>query len=230
MSNSLSNFTSSYSSVLVKDLRSDLIGDVLWRFFSQKLVVKWISSSVYFYIIQVVRVDCRKTNSAIVHLSCEDFITVEVVTEDTSVWVSIIERVSSSDINKISKKGMHGVVLFLDIIQVFSIFVNSIRAKNVLKQKERVIIWIFDWRGIIENSNIAVNHFIISYEHKGRNVDRSLLILNFVWGLFWKISEMLIDLVNEFIMINVTSSNYNDVISEIVSGVEVSDYISWDTL
>jgi hypothetical protein len=72
-----------------------------------------------------VRVDSWKTNTAIVHLTGEDLIAEEVVSEQATVTVSKVVGFSHGNIGEITKKCVHAVVLLLDIVQVFCVFVNS---------------------------------------------------------------------------------------------------------
>jgi hypothetical protein len=50
-----------------------------------------------------VRVDSWKTNTAVVHLTSEDFVTEEVVSEETTITVSKVMGFSHSNIGKITK-------------------------------------------------------------------------------------------------------------------------------
>ena len=126
MSNSFSYFTSRHSSAQVKDLLSDLVGDLISGLSGQEGVVKVVSASVYLHIVQVVGVDGGQADAAVVHLSGEDFIAEEVVTENAAVRVSVVLGVGSGDIDEVAQEGVHGVVLLLDIIQVLSVLVDSV--------------------------------------------------------------------------------------------------------
>ena len=103
VSNSLGDFASSDSSVQVQDLRSNFLDNVWWCFSSEESVVQWVSASVDFYIIQVVRVDGWETHTTVVHVSCEHFITVEVVTPNTWIRVGVVKWFLSGDIRKITQ-------------------------------------------------------------------------------------------------------------------------------
>ena len=97
-------------------------------------VVKVISSSDNLNIVKVVRVDSWKADTAVVHLSCEDFITKEVVSKDTTVRVGMIVRVCPSHIWKITDQRVHRVVLLMNIVKVTGVIINSIGSKDVFEQ------------------------------------------------------------------------------------------------
>ena len=44
------------------------------------------------------------------------------------------------------------------------VFVNSVFSKHILKKEERVVVLMFNAWCIIEHSNIAVDHLIVSDE------------------------------------------------------------------
>ncbi len=54
---------------------------MFWCLVVQKIIVNKVSSSDYFNIINVVRVNSWKTNTAIVHLSCKYFISKEIISK-----------------------------------------------------------------------------------------------------------------------------------------------------
>ena len=85
-----------------------------------------VAASNYLNIIQVVRIDSWKTNTTVVHLTSENFISEEVVSPETSITVSEVVRFGHSNIRKISKKSVHAIVLLLYIVKVFSVLINSV--------------------------------------------------------------------------------------------------------
>jgi len=105
-------------------------------------------------LVQVVSVDGGETDTAVVHLTGENFITKEVVTEDTRVRVSEVVGVSHSDIRKITKESVHRVILLFHVIEVLSMLIDTVRAEHVFKEEECVVVLVFDTRGIVEDSNI----------------------------------------------------------------------------
>ena len=136
MSNSLSDLTSWKSSTELEHVCSNFSVDSLWALSGQKLVVEVVSASDALNVVEVVRVNGRKANSTVVHLSSEHFVSEEVVTEKTSIRVSEVMGISSGDIREITKECVHRVVLLVAIIQMLSMLVDSVRAEHVLQQEE----------------------------------------------------------------------------------------------
>jgi len=101
--NSLGDLTSWKSTTKLQHVGSNISIDGCWSLSIKKGVVKMVSSTDNLNIIDVMTVDSWQANTAVVHLSGEDFVTEEVVSENTTVRVSEIVRVSSSDIWKVSK-------------------------------------------------------------------------------------------------------------------------------
>ena len=152
--NSSSNFSSWNSSSHLEHVLSDLLVDILWCLSSEKGVVHGVSSSDDLDVIKVMGPDGWEADTAIVHLSGEDFVSEEVVTEKTTVRVSHIVSISSGNINQVSEKSVHGVVLLVDIIEMFSVLVDSVSTEHVLHELESEVILVFDSWSIIEDTNV----------------------------------------------------------------------------
>jgi hypothetical protein len=113
-----------------------------------------------------------------------------------------------------------------------SVFVNAVITEHILEEEEWVIVGILDWRSVVEDSNIAVNHLIITNEEQGGDIDGSLFA-NYLfssWGLFGKALESTRNLTHEFIVVNIACTDNNNVVSEVVSGMEVTNVISREWL
>jgi hypothetical protein len=132
------------------------------------------------------------------------------------VWIS------SGYIRKVSKKCVHWVVLFMDIIQVFCILIDSIRSKHIFKEQEWIIILMLNWWCIIENCYIWIIHFIISNHEKSWNVNGSVSIQGWNISVFWKGSEMLLNLINNLVVIDISSCNNYNIVSVVVCSVVLS--------
>lgn len=123
-----------------------------------------VSSTNNFDIIEVVTINGGEASSAIVHLSGENFITEEVVSKDTRVRVWEIVGFGHGNIREITEESMHGVVLLLHIVKMFSMLVNSVATKHVFEEHECVVVFVFDTGGIVENRHVRVVHFVITDE------------------------------------------------------------------
>lgn len=215
---SLGNFAARNSAVEVEDLLTNLLNDFRRVFAGHKLVVKLVAAAVDLNVVKEVRVYGGKANTAVVHLASENFVTEEVVSEDTAVGVGEVERLSQGNVGKITEHSVHRVVLLLNIVEMAGMLINAIITEHVLEKKEAVVISILDGRSIVENTNVTVNHLIISNEEEGGNVDRSFLALDLsTVSLLGKAVESLGDLANEFVVVDVSSTNNNKVVTEVMS-------------
>jgi hypothetical protein len=135
-------------------------------------MIEFISCSVYLNICQlvsefkdytyIVSIDSVQSHPTIVHLSGEDFITKEVVSKKAAILIWRVDAIMSCHIWKISNHSMEGIILFFNIIKMFSMPIDSILTENSLKKKETVIIFVLPRRSIVKHTNIAIYHFIIS--------------------------------------------------------------------
>ena len=90
VSYSLCDLTSWESTTECEHVLSNLSIERFWRLSVEKCVVKVIATPNNLNIIDVVTIDGRQADTAIVHLTSENFITEEVVTEDSAVRVGKI--------------------------------------------------------------------------------------------------------------------------------------------
>jgi len=181
--NSSSNLTSWKSSSHLEHVLSDLLVNIFWSFGSEKVVVHGVSSSDDLNIIKIMSPDGWKADTAIVHLSGENFISEEVVTEKTTVRVSHVVSISSGDIRQVSEKSMHGVVLLMDIIEMFGMLVNSVASEHVLHEGESEVVLVFDSWGVIEDTDVRVDHLIISHHEKSWDINWLLGVFGWDGGL-----------------------------------------------
>jgi len=142
--NSLSNFRSGDSASGLDHLLSDLSVDLVVRLEVHHLVVEVVSATDDLNIVHEVSVDGRETHSAVVHLTGEDLVSHEVVSEKTTVGVGQEVRVGDSDINEVGEKSMLGMVLLLSVIEVLGVFVNSVSSEDVLVESEGIVVFIID--------------------------------------------------------------------------------------
>jgi len=165
------------SSSKLEHVLSNLLVDFFWSFSSEKLVVHGVSSSDDLNIVKIMGPGGWEADTAIVHLSGEDFISEEVVTEETTVRVGHVVGISSGNVWQVTEKSVHGVVLFVDIIEMFSVLINSVSTEHVLHEGESEEILVSDAWSIIEDTNVRVDHLIISDHEKSWDVDWSLGVL-----------------------------------------------------
>jgi len=107
VSNALSDLTARNAAANGEDLVTDLCGNFSWSLTCDKFVVKLVTATEDLDVVEEVGVDGRKADTAVVHLSGEDLVTEEVVSEDTAIRVGVIEGLSDGNIGEISKKCVH---------------------------------------------------------------------------------------------------------------------------
>jgi len=74
----------------------------------------------------------------------------------------------------------------MNIVQMTSILINPILAEYVLKEEEGIVVLILNSWSIVENTNIGVNHLIVTDEEDGWNVNSLLGIGSWDASLGWK--------------------------------------------
>lgn len=228
--NSLGNLASWDSSAESEHVLTNFGVDGFWRLGGQELVVEVVSASDDLNIVQVVGVDGWEANTAVVHLSGEDLVTEEVVSENTAVGVGHVVGVSSGDIWEGTEKSVHGVVLLVDIVEVLSMLVDSVSAEHVLEEQEAVVVLILDAWGIVEDTNVGVDHLVISDHQKSWDVNWLLGVQSWDVGGLWKGGEGVLDGIDDLVVRNVTSSNNDDVVTVVVGGVVVSEVVGSKSL
>ena len=67
---------------------------------------------------EVVTVAGGEAGTAVVNLTGEDFVTEEVVTEDSTVVIGEVVGISHGHIGKITEESVHRVVLLFDIVEM----------------------------------------------------------------------------------------------------------------
>lgn len=165
------NFASVDTATDVQELGTDFLVDSLVWLFCKKWVPKVVTATNNLNVINVMTIDSGQASTAVVHLASENLISEEVVTEDSAVTVCEVVGISQSNIGKVSQESVHAVVLLLDVVQVFSVLIDSVWAENVFQQKESVVVLVFDWWSIVHNSNVGVIHFIITNKEQWRSVN-----------------------------------------------------------
>lgn len=212
---SLSNLRSGDSASSLDHLLSNFSVDLVVRLEVHQLIVEVVSATDDFNVVHVVGVDGGEADTTVVHLTGEDLVTHEVVSEETTVGVGLEVRVRDSDINELAKKGVLGVVLLLDVVDVLGVLVDSVRAEDVLEESEGVVVLIVHRGGIVEHSDVGVVHLIVSHEEERRSED-AVLIRGLESGGLLHGTESLVAAINESLVINTTSAYDDHVVSEVV--------------
>ena len=74
-------------SVQIQKLLTNLLHEFWAWLQSEELVVESIATSHNLDVVDVMTVDCGQSNATVIHLSSENLITVEPITENTAVTV-----------------------------------------------------------------------------------------------------------------------------------------------
>lgn len=102
--------------------------------------------------------------------------------------------------------------------------------KDVLEEEEAVVVGVSEsWR-VVEDSNIRVNHFVVTDEKERRSIDCSLAVGLFYVSSLCDSSKVLVDSIHKGIVVDGSSSNNDEVVTEIVGGLEVGEVIRCEAL
>lgn len=189
-----------------------------------------VSATEHLDLVQVVRVDGGEADTAVVHLSSEDLVAEEIVTKHAVVRASKVVRIGSSDVGEVTEESVHRVVLLVDIVKVLSVLVHSVGTEHMLQEEEAVVVLILHRGSVVEDTNVGVNHLVISDEEDGRSVVRLLGVLGGDIASLGKGGEGLLNLLDDLGVVHITSGNDDDVVTEVVGGVELSEVISGNLL
>lgn len=170
------NLRTGQSSAEGEHLGANLLVDTVRLLNLHKVVVEEVAATNDLDIVDEVRVDGGEADAAVVHLAGEDLITEEVVAEETRVGVGVVLAVSDGDIDQVTEKGVHGVILLLDIIQVLGVLVNSVGTEDVLEEEEAVVVLVLDRGSVVEHANIAIVHLVVTDHQHARIVDVLLTV------------------------------------------------------
>lgn len=220
---SLGDFASGDSSSELEDLFSDSEVDLLWLVLVQQVVVHLVSGSDDLGFLEVVGLDGHWADSGVVHVSGEDLVSEEVVAPETAVRVSEVVGIVSGDINELSEDGVEGVVLLLSVVQVAGVLVDSVVAVDFLEELEGPVVSVVVAWGIVEHSDVGVVHLVVSHHLEGWGVDGLLRVVSSLLGTLLEGSELLLDLLDDGLVVNITSGDDDDVVSNVVSSSILSD-------
>ena len=230
VSNTSSDLTSVNSSVEEQELGTNFLVALFGALGKHELVVEGIAATDNLNIVKIVRVDGGEADTAVVHLTGEDLVTVEEVAEDAAVTVSVVVAVGHSDINEVTQKSVHRVVLLLDIVEVLSMLVDAVLAEHVLEEEETVVVGILDAGGVVEHTNVGVDHLVVSDEQESGDVDGALSTGGSSLNGLAEGVEVLVNLLNESLVVEVTSTDNDKVVTVVVAGVVVAESVGVEVL
>lgn len=224
--NSLGDLRSGDSASGLDHLLSNFSVDLIVRLEVHHLVVEVVSATDDFDVVHVVGVDGGQADTTVVHLTGEDLVTHEVVSEETTIGVGLEVRVRDGDINEVGEESVLGVVLLLSVVEVLGVLVNSVRAEDVLEESEGVVVLVVHRGGIVEHSDVGVVHLIVSHEEE-RGGEDAVLVGGLKGRGLLHGTESLVAAVNESFVVNAASSDNDHVVSEVVgSSVAVEAFNS----
>jgi len=87
---------------------------------------------------------------------------------------------------------------------------------------------VLDSWGIVEDTDVRVDHLIISDEEDGWDVDSFFSVLSRHTGGLWEGREGGVNGFNNLLVRNVSGSDDDHIVSVVVGGVEVSQVINTD--
>lgn len=227
---SLSDLGSRDSAAELEEVHADLLVEAGGGLVGEERVEQVVSATEDLNLIEVVRVDGGKADTAIVHLSSEDLIAEEIVTEDAVVGTSEVVAVGLGDVGQVTEESVHRVVLLVHIVEMLSVLVNSVGAEHVLKEKEAIVVLVLDGRSIVEDTNVGVDHLVVSDEEDRRSVVRLLGVLGGDLGLLGKSGEGLLNLLDDLSVVDVSGGNDDKVVTVVVGGVVLSEVVGANLL
>lgn len=226
MAHTLSNLSSGDTASKSENLLSNLSVESSISLSAHQRVPETVSSTDDLDLIHKLSPVDWNVNTSEVHVSGEDFISEDVVTPKSAVRVGLVFTVSQGDIDEVSKHDVHSIVLLQGIVAMLSVSVNSVVSDHVLHQEECVVVWVLSSWSIKEDTDIGVVHLVISHHEKGWNVDTFVSSSSLADGFLTNAGQTITDLLYEGVVVDVSSSNNNDVVSEVVGSSEVNELVS----
>lgn len=209
-----------------QNLGADLLVDGLVALNVEEGVPQVVAASNDLNLVHVVGVDGGHADTAVVHLAGEDLVTEEVVAPDAGVGVGEVVRVSHGHIGQVSEESVRRVVLFLDVVEMLSMLVNTVGSKNVLEKQECVVVLVLDGGGVVEDTDVRVVHLVITDEEQGWRVNSLVGVSLDASGGLGNVSEGLVDLVDKLLVADVAGTDDDEVITEVVGSLELTEVIN----
>lgn len=90
----------------------------------------------------------------------------------------------------------------------------------MLEQQECVVVLVFDAGGIVEDGNVGVVHLVITNKHESGGEDSGILVGSRAGSSLANAVEAVVNLIDELVVVDVTSTNNNEVVTVVVGGLE----------
>ena len=207
-------------------LGADLLVDGLVALNVKERVPQVVAASDDLDIVHVVSVDGRHADTAVVHLAGEDLVTEEVVAPNSGVGVGEVVGVSHGNIGQVTEESVGRVILLLNVVEMLSVLVNSVGSKDVFEKKECVVVLVLDGGGIVEDTDVRVVHLVITDEEEGWGVNSLVGVGLDASGGLGNVAEGLVDLVDELLVVDVAGTDDNEVVTEVVGSLELTEVIN----
>lgn len=219
------------SSVQVEELVSDGLSDVVSGLVLEELVEEFVSGSVELDLVDVGSVLSEDDLREVEHLEAVDLVSVEIGSEDTSIRVRGVDGLVDGDVGEGSEVVVDQVVLSVGGIEVVaSVLVSSVLSEDSLVEEEGVVVGVGPAGGLEEGSDVDVGHFVVSDGHDRRGEEGLLGVSGSEAsrGVSGELSEILVDELGELLVLDVSGSDDNDVLSDVVISVELLDHVLID--
>lgn len=120
---------------------------------------------------------------------------------------------------------MHSAVLLCYVIEVLSVIHDVVGRENFLEELESVVVGMSKSRSVVEDSDVGIDHLIISDHEKGRVVNGSFGVSSGDGGGLGEGREVGLNEVDELGVRNVSGTDNDDVLSKVVVRMEVLDVL-----
>lgn len=163
------------------------------------------------------------------HLWSVDFVSEEVVSEESSVGVWKVEAVLDGQIWQVSQEGVEVVVLSVGGVEVLSVVqVGSVVSDHGLEESHGVGVLVGVVWSLEEHSGVDVSELIVSHEHQGWGEEWGFAVWKLNIGSFLEGSESLLGELLDLLVLDVSTDSNNHLASDLVVLDKVSDLVSGD--
>ena len=165
----------------------------------------------------VVRVEGRGSSADPVHLADEDLVSEQVRSPNTTVRVGEVLALLLGDVGKFSQDTLGGVVLLLAIVKMLSVLLDVVVTDHVTEELEGVVVLVVDRGSVVEDTNVGVVHLIVTHHQESGNVDTLVSVRLLNSSFLLDAAEGLLDLTDEVVVLDGTSSNNDHLVTDEVS-------------